>query len=78
MIDLKLVKDWIEDDVVKAFDHRNLNLDTEEFRNLNPTAESIAVVIWQKLSKRLNPEMKLLVKLYETPRNYVEFDGTQS
>jgi 6-pyruvoyltetrahydropterin/6-carboxytetrahydropterin synthase len=78
MIDLKLVKDWIEDDVVKAFDHRNLNLDTEEFRHLNPTAENIAVVIWQKLSKRLNPEMKLLVKLYETPRNYVEFDGTQS
>lgn len=78
MIDLKLVKDWIEEDVVKAFDHQNLNLDTEEFRNLNPTAENIAVVIWQKLGKRLNPEMKLLVKLYETPRNYVEFDGTQS
>ena len=78
LMDLKVVKDWIEEDVIKAFDHRNLNLDTEEFRNLNPTAENIAVVIWNKLNRHLNPGMKLKVKLFETPRNYVEFDGTQS
>ena len=75
LIDLKDVKDWIEEDVINAFDHRNLNEDTEEFRNLNPTAENIAVVIWEKLSKRLRPGLSLGVKLYETPRNYVEYHG---
>lgn len=75
LIDLKDVKDWIEEDVISAFDHRNLNEDTEEFRNLNPTAENIAVVIWEKLSKRLRPGLSLGVKLYETPRNYVEYHG---
>jgi 6-pyruvoyltetrahydropterin/6-carboxytetrahydropterin synthase len=75
---MKTLKDWIEEDVERAFDHRNLNLDTEEFRNLNPTAENMAVVIWEKLKKRLQPDMKLKIKLFETPRNFVEFDGTQS
>lgn len=75
LIDLKIVKDWIEEDVVNAFDHRNLNADTEEFRNLNPTAENIAIVIWQKLRRRLDPDKELGVRLYETPRNYVEFNG---
>lgn len=75
LIDLKIVKDWIEEDVIRAFDHRNLNEDTEEFRNLNPTAENIAIVIWEKLSKHLKDGQKLSVKLFETPRNYVEYHG---
>lgn len=75
LIDLKIVKDWIEEDVIRAFDHRNLNEDTEEFRNLNPTAENIAMVIWEKLSKHLKDGQKLSVKLFETPRNYVEYHG---
>jgi 6-pyruvoyltetrahydropterin/6-carboxytetrahydropterin synthase len=78
LLDMKTLKDWIEQDIERAFDHRNLNLDTEEFKNLNPTAENMAVVIWEKLKKRLQPDMKLKIKLFETPRNFVEFDGTQS
>jgi 6-pyruvoyltetrahydropterin/6-carboxytetrahydropterin synthase len=75
VIDLKDLKDIIEEEVVECFDHRNLNLDTEEFRTLNPTAENIAIVIWNKVHKRLNPQLDLHIKLYETPRNYVEFNG---
>jgi 6-pyruvoyltetrahydropterin/6-carboxytetrahydropterin synthase len=78
LLDMKTLKDWIKEDVEDAFDHKNLNLDTAEFKNLNPTAENMAVVIWEKLKKRLQPEMKLKIKLFETPRNFVEFDGTQS
>lgn len=75
VLDLGLLKDIIEDEVIRKFDHRNLNLDTEEFLNINPTAENIAVVIWNKLRKRIDPALELQVKLYETPRNYVEFNG---
>lgn len=75
VIDTKILKDIIKEEVHDPFDHRNLNLDTEEFKSLNPTAENIAVVIWNKLRKRLNTELDLTVRLYETENNYVEFDG---
>jgi 6-pyruvoyltetrahydropterin/6-carboxytetrahydropterin synthase len=75
VMDLKDLKVVIDEEITSKFDHRNLNLDTEEFKNLNPTAENIAVVIWNKIRKRLNPALELQVKLYETPRNYVEFNG---
>lgn len=75
VIDLKIVKDLIEEEVVRPFDHKNLNIDTDEFRNLNPTAENIAVVIWQKLRRRLDSHLALSVRLYETPRNFVEYSG---
>ncbi|MBL7787972.1 MAG: 6-carboxytetrahydropterin synthase [Chitinophagales bacterium] len=75
VIDLKIVKDLIEEEVVRPFDHKNLNIDTDEFRNLNPTAENIAVVIWQKLRRRLDSHLDLSVRLYETPRNFVEYSG---
>ena len=65
----------IEEEVIEQFDHKNLNLDTEEFRDLNPTAENIVWVIWQKLRARVPQEMNLSVRLYETPRNFVEFNG---
>ena len=55
------------------FDHKNLNLDTEEFRELNPTAENICYVIWQKLRAKLDERYDLSVRLWETPRNYVEY-----
>jgi 6-pyruvoyltetrahydropterin/6-carboxytetrahydropterin synthase len=59
-----------------AFDHKNLNLDVPEFENLNPTAENIAIVIYQKLEKALNNnKLDLKIRLYETERNYVEFPG---
>jgi 6-pyruvoyltetrahydropterin/6-carboxytetrahydropterin synthase len=75
VLDLKLVKDMIDEDVMEPFDHRNLNRDTVEFKTLNPTAENIAAVIWQKLRKRLDTKYELKIRLHETERNVVEFDG---
>jgi 6-pyruvoyltetrahydropterin/6-carboxytetrahydropterin synthase len=72
--DLGVVKRIAEETVVAALDHRNLNLDVPEFRDLNPTAENIAVVIWRKLEGRL-PGRLVKVVLWETPRNRVEYDG---
>ncbi|PHN04029.1 6-pyruvoyl trahydropterin synthase family protein [Flavilitoribacter nigricans] len=73
LIDLKVLKEIIFEEVEQRFDHKNLNLDTEEFRELNPTAENICYVIWQLLRKRLEDRLDLKVRLYETPRNYVEY-----
>lgn len=73
LIDLKVLKGIIKEEVEDRFDHKNLNLDTEEFRQLNPTAENICYVIWQKLRARLDDRYELGVKLWETPRNYVEY-----
>jgi 6-pyruvoyltetrahydropterin/6-carboxytetrahydropterin synthase len=73
--DLKRLSDLIKREILDTFDHRNLNLDTEEFRHLNPTAENIAVVIWQKLRTHLEPHLLLSVTLYETERNFVEYHG---
>jgi 6-pyruvoyltetrahydropterin/6-carboxytetrahydropterin synthase len=69
LIDLKIVKDIIKN----RFDHKNLNLDTEEFKNLNPTAENICIVIWKILTKKLDDKYDVAVRLYETPRNFVEY-----
>jgi 6-pyruvoyltetrahydropterin/6-carboxytetrahydropterin synthase len=73
LIDLKDLKALIEEQIEKRFDHKNLNLDTEEFKNLNPTAEHICYVIWQILRAHLPERFDLAVRLYETPRNYVEY-----
>ncbi len=73
LIDLKILKDLIKEEVEDRFDHKNLNLDTEEFRSLIPTAEHICYVIWQRLRARLDSKFDLAVRLYETPRNYVEY-----
>lgn len=75
VLDLKDLKQYIDEEVMDAFDHKNLNLDTPEFKNLNPTAEYIAAVIWKKLRKRLAPSLALHIRLYETERNVVEYDG---
>ncbi len=73
LIDLKELKDLIYNQIEKRFDHKNLNLDTDEFRNLNPTAEHICFVIWQILRAHLDEKYELSVRLYETPRNFVEY-----
>lgn len=74
VIDLKILKDIIREEVEERFDHKNLNLDCPEFQQLNPTAENIAVVIYQLIRKRLDPEkFDLKIRLYETERNYVEY-----
>jgi len=75
LIDMKTLKLYIEEEVVEAFDHKNLNLDVAEFAELNPTAENIAWVIWNKLRNRLDTKFELSIRLYETPRNFVEFNG---
>ena len=75
VIDIKILADLIAEEVETPFDHKNLNLDVPEFADLNPTAEHIAVVIYQKLKKRLPDNMELEVTLYETPRNSVTYKG---
>jgi len=71
--DLKRLSDIINDHVLKQFDHKNLNLDTTFFANLNPTAENIAVVIWTILREQIESQYELKIKLYETERNFVEY-----
>ena len=73
LIDLKISKDLIKEQIEDRFDHKNLNLDTEEFINLNPTAENICYVIWKILRSHLDEKYDLSVRLYETPRNFVEY-----
>ncbi len=75
VIDIKVLKDIIKEEVEDAFDHKNLNLDVPEFADLNPTAENIVVVIWNKIRRRLESTMALEVVLYETPRNFVTYKG---
>ena len=73
MIDMKVLSDLVKAEVIEKFDHKNLNLDTNEFKNLNPTAENIAMVIYDKLRSKLESTYDLKVILYETERNYVEY-----
>jgi len=73
--DMKVLSDLIKREVLNRYDHRNLNLDTEDFRALNPTAENIAVVIWQRLRPHLDAALTLSVTLHETERNFVEYHG---
>lgn len=73
LIDLKFLKDIIKEEVENRFDHKNLNLECPEFKNLNPTAENICVVIWNILRAKLESKYDIVVRLYETPRNYVEY-----
>lgn len=76
VIDIKDLKDLIYNHVEVEFDHKNLNLDVAEFKDLNPTAENIAVVIWNKLRPHLKESLELEVVLYETPRNFVTYTGS--
>ncbi|WP_114751746.1 6-pyruvoyl trahydropterin synthase family protein [Pleomorphovibrio marinus] len=75
VFDMKLLKDIVKQHVTDKFDHKNLNLDTNEFKQLNPTAENIAVVIWNILREKIDKEYDLMIRLYETERNFVEYDG---
>lgn len=73
VIDLKLLGDLVKKEVIEKFDHKNLNLDTAEFKDLNPTAENIAMVIYNLLVPKLDKRYELKIILYETERNFVEF-----
>jgi 6-pyruvoyltetrahydropterin/6-carboxytetrahydropterin synthase len=73
VMDMKVLSRIVAEEVLERFDHKNLNLDTPYFRDLNPTAENIAVVIYTLLRARINDKLDLKVKLYETERNFVEY-----
>ncbi|MDG1730113.1 MAG: 6-carboxytetrahydropterin synthase [Algibacter sp.] len=75
VIDMKILKDIIKSEVEDAFDHKNLNVEVPEFRDLNPTAENIAVVIFNKMKSKLDSDLSLEITLYETPRNFVTYSG---
>ncbi|MFY0672229.1 MAG: 6-carboxytetrahydropterin synthase [Bacteroidia bacterium] len=75
LIDLKDVSKIVSEEVLEPFDHKNLNLDCPEFEDKVPSAENIAYVIWQKLRKRFDKSFEIKIELYETPRNWVEYDG---
>ena len=75
VMDMKILADLIKSHIEDELDHKNLNLDVVEFADLNPTAENIAVVIWQKLRSQIEIKYDLEVVLYETPRNYVTYSG---
>jgi 6-pyruvoyltetrahydropterin/6-carboxytetrahydropterin synthase len=73
VMDLKILSDLIRDEILGRFDHKNLNLDTKEFKDLNPTAENIAIVTYKLLRPLIDKEKDLHIRLYETPRNFVEY-----
>jgi 6-pyruvoyltetrahydropterin/6-carboxytetrahydropterin synthase len=75
VMDMKVLKDLIKSEVENAFDHKNLNLEVPEFKEMNPTAENIAVVIYNKLRPHIEADKDIEVVLYETPRNFVTYSG---
>lgn len=75
VFDMKVLSELIKKHVLHKFDHKNLNLDTDEFKDLNPSAENIAVVIWNILREKIDRKFELTIRLYETERNFVEYDG---
>jgi len=75
VIDIKDLKEIIKIQVEDVMDHKNLNLEVEEFKTLNPTAENIAVVIYNKIKPCIKPHQDLEITLYETPRNFVTYSG---
>ena len=73
VLDMKLLSDVIKTEILDRFDHKNLNLDTQEFKTINPTAENIAIVIYDLLKAKLDKDLELQIRLYETERNFVEY-----
>lgn len=75
VMNLDILKEIISTEVEEYLDHKNLNLEVEEFKTLNPTVENIAVVIWNRIRAKLKSELELKITLFETPRNFVEYEG---
>lgn len=73
VMDMKVLSDLINKKIIERFDHKNLNEDTTEFKDLNPTAENIAVVIYHLLRPEISSALEMQVRLYETERNFVEY-----
>ena len=75
VMDLSVLRELIKSEIEDAFDHRNLNVEVEEFKTLNPTVENIAVVVYNKLRAKIRTSLDISVTLYETPRNFVTYFG---
>ncbi|MFK5982632.1 MAG: 6-carboxytetrahydropterin synthase [Flavobacteriaceae bacterium] len=75
LIDIERLKRIIKEEIEDYLDHKNLNLDIPEFKELNPTMENISILIWNKLRKQLESHFEITVKLFETPRNFVIYKG---
>lgn len=75
VVDMKLLKDIIKSEVEDKFDHRNLNEEVTEFKELNPTAENISVVIYGLIRQKIDQKLSLSITLYETERNFVRYTG---
>ncbi len=73
VINTKDLSKIVAEEVISRFDHKNLNLDTELFKNLNPSAENIAIVIYNLLRPRIAEQLALKIRLYETERNFVDY-----
>ena len=75
VVDKKILKKIMQEEVCEIFDHKNLNLDVREMQNIIPTAENICVVVWNLIRNKLDTKLNLKIRLYETERNFVEYDG---
>ena len=75
LIDMKELSDTIKSEILDRYDHKNLNLDVDDFKALNPTAENISKVIYNRLRNKLDSKFELKIKLYETERNIVVYPG---
>ena len=75
VMDLSILRELIKSEIEEAFDHKNLNIEVEEFKKLNPTVENIAVVIYNKLRIKIRTSLDISITLYETPRNFVTYSG---
>ncbi len=75
VIDIKTLKGIMKEEVEDAFDHKNLNIEVPEFKELNPTAENISVIIYNKIRPRIKSSLDLEITLFETPRNFVTYSG---
>lgn len=75
VMNLDVLRKIIEEEVEEYLDHKNLNIEVDDFKNLNPTAENIVIVIWNRIRLKLAQNLELKITLYETPRNYVIYEG---
>lgn len=75
VMDMKVLKDIVKKHIEDRYDHKNLYLDVSDFADLNPSAENIAIKIWNILREQIDSKFELSVVLYETDRNFVEYDG---
>ncbi|MGJ8760944.1 6-carboxytetrahydropterin synthase [Polaribacter sp. AHE13PA] len=73
--DLGVLRELIKEEIEEPFDHKNLNIEVPEFKNLNPTAENISIIIYNKLRAHIPANLEIEVTLYETRRNFVRYSG---